>query len=98
MTSRLFGAALVLGLLSAIGPFAIDMYLPALPTIKASLHTDVDMVQMSLMAFFVSLGIGQLVYGPLSDMVGRKLPIYFGLVAPAPVKSFGAWRRKSSPS
>jgi len=80
MTSRLFGAALVLGLLSAIGPFAIDMYLPALPTIKASLHTDVDMVQMSLMAFFVSLGIGQLVYGPLSDMVGRKLPIYFGLV------------------
>jgi len=37
-------------------------------------------VQMSLMAFFVSLGIGQLVYGPLSDMVGRKLPIYFGLV------------------
>lgn len=80
MTSRLFGAALILGLLSAIGPFAIDMYLPALPTIKASLHTDVDMVQMSLMAFFVSLGIGQLVYGPLSDMVGRKLPIYFGLV------------------
>ncbi|WP_266171855.1 multidrug effflux MFS transporter [Dyella subtropica] len=80
MTSRLLGAALVLGLLSAIGPFAIDMYLPALPTIKESLHTDVDMVQMSLMAFFISLGIGQLVYGPLSDMVGRKPPIYFGLV------------------
>ncbi|MFC4764912.1 multidrug effflux MFS transporter [Dyella koreensis] len=80
MTSRLLGAALILGLLSAIGPFAIDMYLPALPTIKESLHTDVDTVQMSLMAFFISLGIGQLIYGPLSDMVGRKPPIYFGLV------------------
>lgn len=80
MTSRLLGAALILGLLSAIGPFAIDMYLPALPTIQESLHTDVDTVQMSLMAFFVSLGIGQLIYGPLSDMVGRKPPIYFGLV------------------
>jgi MFS transporter, DHA1 family, multidrug resistance protein len=79
MTSRFLGAALILGLLSAIGPFAIDMYLPALPTIKDSLHTDVGMAQMSLMAFFVSLGIGQLVYGPWSDMVGRKLPIYIGL-------------------
>ena len=79
MTSRFLGAALILGLLSAIGPFAIDMYLPALPTIKESLHTNVGMAQMSLMAFFVSLGIGQLVYGPWSDMAGRKLPIYFGL-------------------
>ncbi|MFC5741760.1 multidrug effflux MFS transporter [Dyella tabacisoli] len=79
MTSRFLGAALILGLLSAIGPFAIDMYLPALPTIEQSLHTDVSMVQLSLMAFFISLGIGQLIYGPVSDMVGRKPPIYFGL-------------------
>lgn len=79
MTSRFFGAAIILGLLSAIGPFAIDMYLPALPSIKESLHTSVDTAQLSLMAFFVSLGVGQLVYGPLSDMFGRKLPIYFGL-------------------
>ncbi|HEY9133375.1 MAG TPA: multidrug effflux MFS transporter [Dyella sp.] len=79
MTSRFLGAALILGLLSAIGPFAIDMYLPALPSIKESLHTSVDTAQLSLMAFFVSLGVGQLVYGPLSDMFGRKVPIYFGL-------------------
>lgn len=79
MTSRFLGAALILGLLSAIGPFAIDMYLPALPTIQQSLGTNVSMVQLSLMAFFVSLGIGQLIYGPVSDMVGRKPPIYFGL-------------------
>lgn len=80
MQSRLFGAALILGLLSAIGPFAIDMYLPALPTIREALRTDVDTAQMSLMAFFGAVGLGQLVYGPVSDMVGRKLPIYFGLV------------------
>jgi len=80
MNSRFFGAALILGLLSAIGPFAIDMYLPALPTIREALGTDVDTAQMSLMAFFAAVGVGQLVYGPVSDMLGRKAPIYFGLV------------------
>ena len=80
MNTRLFGAALILGLLSAIGPFAIDMYLPALPTIRAALRTDVDTAQLSLMVFFAAVGLGQLIYGPVSDMVGRKPPIYFGLV------------------
>jgi DHA1 family bicyclomycin/chloramphenicol resistance-like MFS transporter len=72
-------AALVLGLLQAMGPFAIDMYLPALPSIGQSLGASVDAVQASLMAFFVALAVGQLLYGPVSDMVGRKLPLYFGL-------------------
>lgn len=71
--------ALLLGLLSAIGPFAIDMYLPALPAIGQSLGADIGAVQMSLTAFFLSLGIGQLLYGPVSDMVGRKPPLYAGL-------------------
>src|SRR6185312_6437566 len=79
MTSRLFGTALVLGLLSAVGPFAIDMYLPALPGIQRGLHTDVDAAQMSLMAFFAAIAAGQVIYGPVSDMLGRKPPIYFGL-------------------
>jgi DHA1 family bicyclomycin/chloramphenicol resistance-like MFS transporter len=79
MNSRFLGAALVLGLLSAIGPFAIDMYLPALPSIGENLHANVGMVQMSLMVFFISMGVGQLIYGPLSDMIGRKKPVYFGL-------------------
>jgi len=73
------GLALVLGLLSAIGPFAIDMYLPALPDIGASLSADVGAVQWSLTAFFVALGVGQLIYGPVSDRVGRKPPLYAGL-------------------
>ena len=77
--SRFFKMALILGLLSAIGPFAIDMYLPALPAIGASLGADVGAVQWSLTAFFLALGVGQPVYGPVSDMVGRKSPLYAGL-------------------
>ena len=79
MTQSLVRNALVLGLLTAIGPFAIDMYLPALPSIGASLGADTDAVLMSLTAFFVTFGLGQLVYGPISDMVGRKPPLYFGI-------------------
>ena len=80
MKTNFFKTALVLGLLSAIGPFAIDMYLPALPSIGQSLGASVNAVQASLMAFFVSLGIGQIIYGPVSDKVGRKTPLYFGMV------------------
>ena len=79
MKNNFLRAALVLGLLQAIGPFAIDMYLPALPSIGQSLNASPLAVQMSLMAFFISLGVGQLIYGPVSDMYGRKLPLYFGL-------------------
>jgi len=75
-----FKQALVLGLLSSIGPFAIDMYLPALPSLAATLHAEPARVQWSLMAFFVSMGVCQLFYGPLSDMLGRKRPLYAGLV------------------
>ncbi len=79
MNSNFLRTALVLGLLSAIGPFAIDMYLPALPSIGQTLGASVGAVQASLMAFFISLGIGQIIYGPVSDMLGRKPPLYFGL-------------------
>lgn len=79
MLSRYLKMALVLGLLSAIGPFAIDMYLPALPDIGRSLGAEVGAVQLTLTAFFLSIGLGQLLYGPVSDMVGRKPPLYAGL-------------------
>jgi MFS transporter, DHA1 family, multidrug resistance protein len=71
--------AIILGLLAAIGPFAIDMYLPALPTIASDLGASTAATQMTLMAFFIAFGICQVVYGPVSDMVGRKPPLYFGL-------------------
>jgi DHA1 family bicyclomycin/chloramphenicol resistance-like MFS transporter len=79
MQSHFLRTALVLGLLSAIGPFAIDMYLPALPSIGGSLGASPGAVQASLMAFFIALGLGQILYGPASDMLGRKPPLYFGL-------------------
>ena len=72
--------AIVLGLLSAVGPFAIDMYLPALPTIAADLGASTAATQMTLMVFFMAFGICQIVYGPISDMAGRKPPLYFGMV------------------
>lgn len=69
----------MLGLLSAIGPFAIDMYLPALPEIGRDLGSSTSVTQLSLLAFFISFALAQLVYGPLSDMWGRKLPLYLGI-------------------
>ena len=71
--------AVVLGLLAAVGPFAIDMYLPALPAIRDDLGTTTGATQMTLMAFFIAFGLCQLVYGPVADMAGRKLPLYAGL-------------------
>lgn len=79
MTASFFRIALILGLLSAIGPFAIDMYLPALPSIGQDLHADNTVTQLTLLAFFISFALAQLVYGPLSDMWGRKLPLYLGI-------------------
>jgi MFS transporter, DHA1 family, multidrug resistance protein len=72
--------AIVLGLITAVGPFAVDMYLPALPTIGASLNASPAAVQASMGAFFIVFGVCQLFYGPLADIFGRKLPIYGGLV------------------
>ena len=71
---------LILGLLSAIGPLSIDMYLPAFPDIAKSLHTSVSSVMLSLSSFFIGISVGQLIYGPLLERFGRKKPLYFGLV------------------
>jgi len=79
MNAQLIRAAIVLGLLSVVGPLAIDMYLPALPAIGADLGASDARIQQSLMAFLAAFAIGQLIYGPVSDMFGRKPPLYFGL-------------------
>jgi MFS transporter, DHA1 family, multidrug resistance protein len=79
MKSDLFKMALILGSLSWIGPFAIDMYLPAMPIIAADLNASVAASQATLMAFFISFGISQLFYGAASDVFGRKPPLYVGL-------------------
>ncbi|MGY2313312.1 multidrug effflux MFS transporter [Pseudomonas sp. SDO5522_S412] len=79
MSRSIAQLALLLGLITAVGPFAIDSYLPALPTLGASLHASPAAVQMSLTVFFMIIGVCQLFYGPISDVFGRKPPIYAGL-------------------
>lgn len=70
---------LILGFLSAIGPFSIDMYLPGFPAIAADLGTSVEVVTYSLSSYFIGICVGQLIIGPLLDRYGRKAPLYAGL-------------------
>jgi DHA1 family bicyclomycin/chloramphenicol resistance-like MFS transporter len=71
---------LILGTLTALGPFSIDMYLPGFPAIAQDLRTTVGEVSLSLSSFFIGISAGQLLYGPLLDRFGRKKPLYVGLV------------------
>ncbi|MFC9833167.1 multidrug effflux MFS transporter [Rhodococcus sp. NPDC127530] len=71
---------LILGVLTALGPFTVDMYLPALPTITADFHTTDAAVQLTLTGTLIGLAIGQLVVGPLSDIYGRRRPLVVGTV------------------
>src|SRR5204863_4610031 len=78
-TKKNFYLILILGLLTAIGPFSIDMYLPAFPAIAKGLDTSVAQVTLSLSSFFIGISAGQLLYGPLLERFGRKKPLYVGL-------------------
>jgi DHA1 family bicyclomycin/chloramphenicol resistance-like MFS transporter len=69
---------LLVGAMTALGPFSIDMYLPGFPQIEAELRA--DGVENTMAAYLAGIGLGQLVYGPLSDRLGRKPPLYFGLL------------------
>lgn len=75
-----FKIIFILGLLTAIGPFSIDMYLPAFPAIAKGLNTTTAQVMLSLASFFIGISAGQLVYGPMLERFGRKKPLYVGLV------------------
>ncbi|WP_326519468.1 multidrug effflux MFS transporter [Acinetobacter sp. CAAS 2-6] len=71
---------MLLALLTALGPLSIDMYLPALPQMASDFGTTTQQVANTLPAYFLGLAVGQLVYGPISDRIGRKKPLYFGLI------------------
>src|SRR5437764_6851137 len=64
----------------AIGPLAIDMYLPALPTLATEFKVDAARVQHTLSAYLLGLAVGQLGFGPIADRYGRKPPLLGGLV------------------
>lgn len=70
---------LFLSLLMALGPLSVDMYLPALNHMAKDFSVSVQVVSNTLPAYFLGLAVGQLIYGPISDAVGRKKPLYFGL-------------------
>ena len=70
--------AFTLGVLSAFGPFAIDMYLPAFPRIAKDLGADIGTVQITLAIFLLGLAVGQILWGTLSDHVGRRIPLLAG--------------------
>ncbi len=77
---RRFLTIVLLGLLTTIVPFSIDMYLPGFPDIARSMNIPVTKVALSLSSFFVGIGIGQILYGPLLDRFGRKKPLFAGLI------------------
>ncbi|MEO3740483.1 multidrug effflux MFS transporter [Kosakonia sp. WA-90] len=72
--------AIVLGMLTAIGPICTDLYLPALPDITRQMDTTNTLTQLSLTASLIGLGLGQLFFGPLSDRMGRKRPLLLSLL------------------
>src|ERR1700683_2998631 len=76
---RMSKLLVLLGTISVLTPFSLDLYLPALPAIAADLKASAGSVQLTLPVFFVGLAISQLVFGSLADKVGRRPPLLCGL-------------------
>lgn len=74
-----FFLVLSLGILNALTPFTIDLYLPAFPQIAADLNTSVLRMSLTVSVYFIGFALGQIIYGPLLDRFGRQRPIYLGL-------------------
>ncbi|PIF34671.1 DHA1 family bicyclomycin/chloramphenicol resistance-like MFS transporter [Flavobacterium sp. 9] len=79
-TKKYIQLILILGSLTALGPFSIDMYLPGFSGIAKDLNTTVAKVSMTLSSYFIGISAGQLLYGPLLDRFGRKKPLFIGLM------------------
>ena len=91
--SPTFRFILLLGLLDAFGPLGIDMYLPAFPEIGRDFHARGGAMQLTLSLFLAGLAVGQLVCGPISDRVGRRLPLLYGSAAFAVASALCAFAR-----
>ena len=74
-----WGLVILLGALTAFAPMSIDMYLPSLPGIGAALHADAGQTQATVATFLAGMAVGQFLYGPASDRVGRRIPILVGI-------------------
>ena len=69
-----------LGIMSAMAPLATDMYLPALPALSSEFSASTSATQLTLTMTMLGMAIGQIFLGPLSDMYGRKAPLFFGMI------------------
>ncbi|MFS0714290.1 multidrug effflux MFS transporter [Microbacterium sp. 2P01SA-2] len=74
-TSRRVIYIILLGALTALGPFTIDLYLPAFPALEADFQTTAAAIQLTLTGTMVGFALGQLIVGPLSDKLGRRVPL-----------------------
>ncbi|EAH6675808.1 multidrug effflux MFS transporter [Campylobacter coli] len=74
-----FKLIVILALMSSIAPLSTDMYLPALSHVEQSFQTNSFLTQLSIASFFIAFALGQLIYGPLSDIFGRKIPALVGI-------------------
>ena len=79
LKSDTLALTIVLALLTALGPLSTDMYLPSLPAIAASFKASTGQTQLTLSAFLLGFAAGQFFYGPISDRIGRKPVLLFGL-------------------
>src|SRR6185437_15049008 len=75
-----FALTLLLASLTALGPMSSDMYVPSLPDIGHSLHVPIAQVQLTISSYLVGFAMGQIIYGPISDRLGRKPVLLVAIV------------------
>ena len=80
-----------LAIIVALGPAAIDMYLASMPNMATDLNTSYATTQITLTVFLIFMGLGQLVFGPVSDAIGRIAPLFAGLLAYIGASVWAMW-------
>ncbi len=82
-TVRKWWLVFFMGVVSATGPLSMDMYLPGLPEMQRAFHSSASTLQLSITFCLIGLAVGQLIVGPISDRIGRRVPLVvgFGLYA-----------------
>ena len=79
-TSTTVRTLLILSALMAFGPLSTDLYLPALPTLGRALQAGPDEMALTLSSYLIGFSFGQLMWGPIGDRYGRRLPVAAGLI------------------
>lgn len=77
---RRFWLTIFLGVMTAIAPLSTDMYLPALPEVQADFGVSTSLVQMTLTMTTLGMALGQILAGPMSDLLGRRRPLFIGML------------------